>query len=82
MPIQYFSFPLTLDTAHLKERLLETRWRPASGPSTLASPEDKEGVTAVSRPVSVLRPSMVSRLSEDSGSRASDRLLEYDILVE
>ena len=45
-------------------------------------PEDKEGVTAVSRPVSVLRPSMVSRLLEDSGSRASDRLLEYDILVE
>jgi hypothetical protein len=46
-------------------------------------PEDEEGVTAVSRPVSVLRPSMVSRLSETSGSRAraSDRLLEYDILV-
>ena len=45
-------------------------------------PEDEEGVTAVSRPVFVLRPSMVSRLLEDSGSRASDRLLEYDILVE
>ena len=29
-------------------------------------PKDKEGVTAVSRPVSVLSPSMVSRLSEDS----------------
>ena len=35
-------------------------------------PNENDGVTAVSRPVSALRPSMVSKLSEDSGSRASD----------
>ena len=41
-----------------------TRWRPALGPSTLAFQRGEEGVTAVFHPVSVLRPSMVLRLSE------------------
>ena len=44
--------------------------------------EEEEGMTVVSLPVSVLSPSIVLRLSEDSGSMTSDRLLDSDILVE
>ena len=44
--------------------------------------EEEEDVTAVSLPVSVLSPNIVLRLSEDSGSMTSDRLLNSDILVE
>ena len=44
---------------------------PSVGFDNACVPDDEDGVTAVSRPVSVLRPSIVSRLSEDSGSRAS-----------
>ena len=39
-------------------------------------PLEEDGVTAVARPVSVLKPSIVSRLPEDSGSRASLMSLE------
>ena len=38
-------------------------------------------MTAVSLPVSVESPNMVSRLSEDCGSITSDRLLDSDIVV-
>ena len=39
-------------------------------------PLEEDGVKAVARPVSVLKPSIVSRLPEDSGSRASLTSLE------
>ena len=45
---------------------------PRVGSDKACVPDDEDGITAVSRPVSVLRRSMVSKLSEDSGSRASD----------
>ena len=44
---------------------------PSVGSDNACVPNDEDGVTTVSRPVTVLRPSIVSRLSEDSGSRAS-----------
>ena len=43
-------------------------------------PLEEHGVKAVARPVSVLKPSIVSRLPEDSGSRASLMSLE-DIYI-
>ena len=52
---------------------------PRVGSDNACVPDDEDGVTAVSRPVSVLRPSIVSRLSEDLGSRASEVSLD-DIL--
>ena len=52
---------------------------PRVGSDKACVPDDEDGFTAVSRPVSVLRPSMVSKLSEDSGSRASEVSLD-DIL--
>ena len=46
------------------------RW-PRVGSDKACALVDEDGVIPVSRPVSVLRPSMVTKLSEDSSSRAS-----------
>ena len=50
---------------------------PSVGSENSCAPEDKDKFSIVSRPTSVLKPMVVSRLSDDTtGPRASDMSLE------
>ena len=53
---------------------------PKVGSESAWAPEDEDGVATILRPTSVLNPRVVSKLSDDPGSGASDMSLD-DILT-
>ena len=60
---------MPLSTGEVAGRLLSLESR--VGFDSACAPLEEDGVKAVARPVSVLKPSIVSKLPEDSGSKVS-----------